>query len=102
MMSLITEGERVREIGSTVALISMAGSSRGPVIVSCMKHGSRIWESGAKRLKHGRRIWESGAKVLKHGRRIVVDSGKVERRGYDNHEVLNCIPKAGWKFYNSE
>ena len=74
----------MREIGSTVALMSMAGSSRGPVIVSCMKHGSRIWESGAK--------------VLKHGRRIVVDSGKVERRGYDNHEVPNCIPKAGWNF----
>ena len=42
MMSLMTEGERVREMASTVPLTSMAGLSRGPVMVRCMEHGSKI------------------------------------------------------------
>ena len=41
-INLMTEGERVREIDSTVPLMSIAGLSRGPVIVSCIEHGKRI------------------------------------------------------------
>ena len=42
-MSLMTEGERVREIASTVPLTSIAGLSSGPIIIACMEQGSRIW-----------------------------------------------------------
>ena len=41
-ISLITDGDRVREMASTVPLMSIAGLSIGPVIISCIEHGNKI------------------------------------------------------------
>jgi hypothetical protein len=53
MMSLTTAGERVREMGCTEALMSMAGRSGGPVMVSCMLQGRRTWEGREGREEGG-------------------------------------------------